>query len=128
MGHRLLAVNVLAGVARIDDDALMPMVRHGRDDAVDILATQQFVVAARREEVRITRDLLGQRVPPIVQIGGGDAFDTRQADRVVKQPRTLHADADHAETDALSRWGCVAGIPCLRFRRPGLGGGEGGHR
>ena len=34
MRHRLLAVNVLPRVARIDDDALMPMVGHGRDDFI----------------------------------------------------------------------------------------------
>ena len=45
--HGLFAVDVFAGVAGIDDDALVPVVGNGGDDAVDIFAVEQFLIVAR---------------------------------------------------------------------------------
>src|SRR5258708_22641545 len=44
--HRLFAVDVLAGVDRIDDDLLVPVLRHSGDDAVDLFVVQEFLVFA----------------------------------------------------------------------------------
>ena len=38
--HRLLAVDVLAGAHRVDDDLLVPVVGNGGDDAVDVLVVE----------------------------------------------------------------------------------------
>ena len=39
--HRLLAINVLAGIHRVHHHLLVPVVRHRRDDAVDVLVVQR---------------------------------------------------------------------------------------
>src|SRR5271168_1955136 len=44
--HRLLAVNVLACIAGVDDDSLVPMVGDGGEYAVDVLALEQFLISA----------------------------------------------------------------------------------
>src|SRR5262249_26012550 len=48
-------------------------------------------------------DLAGERVPAVVEVAGGRALDAGQRDRGVQQTRALHADADHAEADAVAR-------------------------
>ena len=73
--HRLLAIDVLARVAGIHHHPLVPVIGHRRHDAVDVLAVEQFLVAARSGQARIARDLSGQRVTAVVQVGGGDALD-----------------------------------------------------
>ena len=48
--HRLLAIDVLAGVEGVDADAGVPVVRRGDDDGIDVLARQDLAVVARRED------------------------------------------------------------------------------
>src|SRR5262249_13606498 len=73
--HRLLAVAVLPRAARLDDEALVPVVGNRRDQAVDPLVVEQLLVPARRTQLR-PRDLPGERVPAVVEIAGRDALDT----------------------------------------------------
>jgi hypothetical protein len=88
MGHGFFAVDVLAGVARTNYHTLVSMVRHGRDDLIDIFALQQLVITACREQMGITGDLLGEDVPAIVEIGGRDAFGARQAEGFWSRPES----------------------------------------
>jgi hypothetical protein len=78
------------------------MVGHRRHDAVDILAVEQFLVAACSREVGIPGDLFGQRVAAIVQVGGRHALHTGQRNGGGQQSGSLHADADHAEPDTIA--------------------------
>ncbi len=38
----------------------------------------------------------------VVQIGGGNTFDSGERDRVGQQAGALHADSDHAEAQAIA--------------------------
>ncbi len=102
MGHGLFAVDVLTGVAGVDDDALVPVIGDGGEDEIDIFAGQQFVIIARGEEVRVAGDFFGQGVAAIVQVGGSDTLGARQRKRVFEHPGAFHADADDAEAEAFS--------------------------
>ena len=94
--HRLLAVDVLPGAHRIHHHLLVPVIGHGRHDAVDVLVVEQLLIAARDGEIG-PHDLARQRVPTVVQVAGGGAFDAGQLDGLGQEPVPLHADADHAE-------------------------------
>ena len=98
MRHRLLAINVLTRLACIDDHSLMPMVGHRRDQAVNVLPIEQFLIAPRRGQVGITGNLLGQRVTAVIKIGCPNALDPRQADRVRQQARPLHSDSNDSHS------------------------------
>ena len=96
------AVDVLPRAHRIDDDLLVPMVRHRRDDAIDVLVVEQRLVATCHRQIR-PDDLTRQRVPSVVEVAGGDTFDALELDRVPEQPRPLHPHPDDAETDTVAR-------------------------
>ncbi len=117
--HRLLAVNVLARVAGVDHDAPVPVIGNGGDDAVDILAVEQFLIAARGGQVGIAGDLAGQRVAAVVEIGGAHALDAGHGDGVRQQAGALHADADDAEANAIA--GRRRPRQRLGFEQDGLG-------
>jgi len=50
----------------------------------------------------VADDFLGQGVPAVVKIGGGDAFDSWESDGGGQQAGALHADADNAKTEAVA--------------------------
>jgi len=79
------------------------MIGDGGHDAVDILAVEQFLIAASSGQAGVTRDLLGERVAPIIQISSRYTLDSRNRDGASQQARALHPDADHAETDPVTR-------------------------
>ena len=115
MGHRLLAVDVLARAHRVHHDLLVPVVGHRGHDAVDALVVQELLIAAGGAEL-VARDLPGQGVAAVVEVAGGRALHAGNRDRGREQPRTLHAHADHSEADAVA-----GGAPVpARLERLGL--------
>ena len=99
--HRLLAVDVLPGAHGVHDDLPMPVIGHRGDDAVDLLVVEQLLVPARRPQVGAD-DFTRARVPPVVEVARGDAFDTGQADRPCEQAGSLHPDPDYPEAHAVA--------------------------
>ena len=65
MRHRFLAVDILARIHGIHDDLAMPVIRNCRDQAVDLLIVEQFLVAPRRREGGV-HDLFRERMPAVV--------------------------------------------------------------
>lgn len=68
VGHGLLTINILTGIAAINQHLLMPMVRRRTDDAVDILALQQFLIAPSGGDRLLAHNFLGQTQMPIVDV------------------------------------------------------------
>src|SRR5882724_2959672 len=101
VGHRLFAIDVFAGVDGVHDDLLVPMIGNGGDDAVDFLVVEEFFVPARGWNF-LADNFLGERVAAVVEITGGDAFDTGELNGAGEQAGALHADANDAEADAVA--------------------------
>src|SRR2546425_50687 len=100
--HRFLAVDVFPGADRIDDDLLVPVIRHRGHDAIDVLVGKQLLVATRDRQIR-PHDLARERVAAIVEVGGASAFDAGQLYRRRQQTAALHAHSDHPEPHAIAR-------------------------
>jgi len=77
------------------------VIRHRRDDAVDVLVVEQSAVFTGSGQIR-SDDLFGERVPAVVQVGGTGAGHAGQPDRCPEQAVALHAHADHAEPDGVA--------------------------
>src|SRR5256885_4992267 len=101
MRHGLLTVDVLSSENGIDNDFLVPMIRHSRDYAVDFLVVQEFLVPSRCREAG-TGDFPGQAMPAVIKVTGSHAFDSRQLNGIFEQIGTLHTDADNAESYAVA--------------------------
>jgi hypothetical protein len=80
MRHWLFAINILARANRVHHHLLVPVIRHGRDQAVDLFVVEQFLVTPSRRNF-LSDNFLRQEVPPIVQIASCHAFDARQLHR-----------------------------------------------
>ncbi len=78
------------------------MVGHSGDDAIDVRARQQLLIAPGNGESGVVGDLAGERVAAVPEIGGADTLDAGKRDGIAQQVGTLHADADHAEADAVT--------------------------
>ena len=97
MRHGLLTVDVFSSENSIDNDFLVPMIRHSRDYAVDFLVVQEFLVPSRCGHAG-TGDFPGQAMPAVIKVTGSHAFDSRQLNGILEQVGTLHADADNAKS------------------------------
>jgi hypothetical protein len=72
------------------------MVYSGRDETINFLVVEEFLVFASGLDL-VSRDFLGQRVTPVVQICRCNALDAGKCYRSGQQIRALHADTDNAE-------------------------------
>jgi hypothetical protein len=65
-------------------------------------------------------------VAAVVKIGGGDALDARKLHRCGEQAGALHADADDAETQAITRSDrrIAGGFEARVSEKERVGGGE----
>ena len=108
--HGLLAVDVLAGVQRVDGDARVPVVGRGDDHGVDVLARQHLAIVARGEEV-VAADFLGARQAAVVDVADGHQFDAGEGQRVVGVAGAHAAGADE--------WRCECGRWRKSSARPG---------
>src|SRR5258708_20378027 len=71
-------------------------------------------------------DFARERVAAVVKIGGGDALDARKLHRCGEQAGALHADADDAETQAITRSDrrIAGGFEARVSEKERVGGGE----
>src|SRR4029078_3500641 len=101
VGHRLLDVDVLAGLHRLDGHLLVPVVRRGHDHGVDVLAGADVLV------VRVDLRLAARAGPGALQSAGvairqrgylypGDPL------RRLEQFLAPRAAADQAESDTVA--------------------------
>ena len=103
--HRLFAIDVLAGVHRIDGDRSVPRIVGGNDDSVDVAAFQKLPVVGERVGVleagfflrpiaALAEEVARSGYDDVV-LGGVlvDAFEVVLADAV--------ADADNGDVDAV---------------------------
>ena len=98
--HRLLEVDVLAGLHRIDGGRLVPVVGRRDQDGIDILARENLAVVAGGEDVR-PPELLAVGQAAVIAIGHGDEFDSRNLYRDAGIVLALDAGADQRELDVV---------------------------
>ena len=72
----------------------MPVIGNRGDDAIDILAIEQFLIAPRDGQIRIVSDLPRMQMAPVIKVRRAHAFDAGNGDRGREQIRALHTDAD----------------------------------
>lgn len=96
MRHGLFAVHVLAGAHRVHNDLLVPVVRDGDDQAINVLAAEEIVITAGCYDLW-SCDFSRESVARVIQVACGNTFDTRQLDRISEQARALHADTYDTE-------------------------------
>src|SRR5687767_4956295 len=101
--HRLLAVHVLAGAHRVDQDLPVPVVGHRDDHAIDVPVLEKRLIPARDGEIG-PDDLPRQGMPTIVEVTGRDTLDSVEGYRVREQSLPLHPDTDDPEPDPIARW------------------------
>ena len=117
--HRLLAVNVLPRRNRVHGNLLMPVVGHRHDDSFNVLVVENLLVPSRGADLR-TRNLLRQRVPPVIKIARRNTLGLRQRYRYPQQRRSLDTNADRCESNALTRrWRCRSLLGCQGKVTPG---------
>jgi hypothetical protein len=75
--HRLLTVDILAGLEGVCGNAGVPVIGGGDDDGVDIAAGEQFAIVAGGEDV-LAIAFLSEGAAAIVNVGNSDDFDARQ--------------------------------------------------
>ena len=79
------------------------MIGNGGDDAVDVLAIEEFLVFARDGEIGLAGDFAGELMTAIPEIGGADTLDARKRGGGGEEAGTLHADANDSETHLVAR-------------------------
>ena len=101
MRHRLLTIDVLTCVDGVDYDLSMPMIGDCRDNGVDVLVIEQIAITTGHREVG-SHDFARQGMSPVIEISGARALDAGDLDRCPEESRTLHADADDAESHGIT--------------------------
>ena len=92
--QRFLAVDVLAGVQRLDGDGIVPVVGGGHDDGVHVLPRQDLAVVAGEEY------LVAVHFPGPFQVSGVEVAGGHQLHPFVLEGRREVAEALDAEADA----------------------------
>src|SRR5690606_36226206 len=104
-GERLLAVDVLSGLARMDRDERVPVIGHGDDDGVDVLAIEKRPVVLRLE----ARPFEARRraiEKALVDVAQRDRWKRAIAKVSAEMPASHSADADEPDADPVVRIGC----------------------
>ena len=103
--ERLLAIDVLLVVERLDRDKFVPVVRHCNHHGVNVRARHQFAVVVVRLAVLVFVMVVDRpdRLPQMifVQVTRGDDLAVVQSEKRFRVSRSLHAPAHHAERDAI---------------------------
>src|SRR5208337_3209314 len=91
--HRLLAVNRLAGLHRVDRDPRMPVVGHADQDGIDVRACQDLAVIDVRADP-VAEDLPGMDAPALIEVRDRNQLGSRYLERClgVNEPDDAHAD------------------------------------
>ncbi len=113
MGHRLLAVDVFAGVRCVNDDLGVPVIRRGDGDGVYVLALQELAVVLVSGSAGAPRGVIQARLIDIADRNDVNRIASvlqvlQRADVCVTHP----AHADHSDVDALVRGGYRVLTPC----------------
>src|SRR5262245_44232289 len=95
--HGLFAINVLAGLHRLDGDRRVPVVRRGDDHGVDVLAGDHFAVIERGQFG--LAELLGIVQPFAVNVANSDHLRGARGFAELYRP-PHHAGASPPEPDA----------------------------
>ena len=102
--HRLLAVDGLARLHRVDRHPGVPVVGHADQHGVDVLAGEDLAIVDIGLDLA-AEDLLGVRSPALVQVGGGDQLDAGHLERRLGVDEADDAHADRGDPDAVVRPG-----------------------
>ena len=100
MHHRLLAVDVLAGVQRRDGDRRVPVVRGRDDDRVHVFAFQDLAEVARREGLGAP-DLLAALAASVVNVGHRHEFHAGNVRRHLGVALAHAARPDQCDLDVV---------------------------
>ena len=122
--HRLLEVNVLAGLHRIGRRGLVPVIGCRDQHGVDILARQNLAVVASGEHV-LPPQLFAVGQAAVVAVSSGNQLDPRHLNRDAGIVLTLDACSDESQLDVVVRRARRRGLRQQRFQ---LGGGCGQRR
>lgn len=118
MDHRLLAVDILAGVHGVDGRLLVPVVGRGNEHGIHVLAGENLTIVARGEQGRAPA-LAAVLQAAGVAVGNGDQLHTRNLQRDAGVILPLAAGTDQRQADAI-----VGGDSgrhfCCRFRSQGV--------
>ena len=100
--ERLLAVDVLARLARVDGVERVPVVGRADDHSVNVLPVEELavVVVCLRP---LPRDAMGVPQPALVHVAHGDGRGVWHAHDVAQEPAAPAADADMAGGHAVAR-------------------------
>jgi hypothetical protein len=93
VGQRLLAIDVLAGRAGIDEHGAVPVVRRGDQDRVDILALEQLPVVHEGDDV--AADLFGD----LLEVGPVDVAHGDHGAVGIASQNALHVGAARSGAD-----------------------------
>ena len=114
--HRLLAVDVLARLERVDRDLRVPVVGARHDHRVHVLAGEDLAVVARR------LDVLAELLPalleaPVVDVRGRHQLDPRHLERRLGVALAHAARAEEGEADPVVRGDGLRGLLGERLGR-----------
>jgi hypothetical protein len=119
VGQRFLAVDVLAGIERVETRTHVPVIGRGDDDGVDVLAVEDAAVVACAQRA-IAEQLPGALEVAVVTRCGGDDLHVGHAQRRVGVGEPLRAEPDHPQADRVV--GTLRdGVHERSARRPGSG-------
>ncbi len=114
--HRLLAVDVLARLERIDRHLRVPVVGARHDHRVHVLAGEHLPVVARRLQV-LAELLLALLEAPVVDVRGRDQLDPRHLERRLGVALAHAARAEEGEADPVVRGDGLRGLLGERLGR-----------
>ena len=100
MDHRLLAIDILARLHRIDRDLFVPVIRRADDDGVNILTRQNLFVVACREDV-VAPEFLAVFEPPVVTVRHGDQLHARNLHRNLRVSLALTTGPDQRDLNVI---------------------------
>ena len=123
---RLLDVDVLGCLHRVDRHLRVPVIRRRDNHRIDVGPRQHLPVVARREHM-VAPQLFGERQPPVVDVGGRHQLDPGRAKRRAHVLLAADPQAEHGDPDPIVRRHALRCGPrlCPQERRRR---GDAGHR
>ena len=120
MNHRLFAVDILARVHGIDGSLLVPMVRCGNENSVDILSGQDLLVVTRCKDVAAP-EFFAALQPAVVAVSDGHQLHAGNLHGGLRIALALNASPYQRELDVVvgRNRRCWAGLSCRKRVHPG---------
>ena len=98
--HGLFDVDVFAGREGVKDDLLVPVVRRGDDDGVNVFVIEYGAIVANGLDA-IAELFFGALQAAVVEIGDGNSFGSRDGQELINQLFAANAAADESEADSI---------------------------